>query len=63
MPAWAALAHILTWFPLFYLGLKLRTKAARLSMKKLSRFLCNVLISSLGSMAPLAFFTFNLCLA
>ena len=58
--ALTALARIPLWLIAYWLGLKLRRKAAQLPPAKLSNFLCHtVLVGGVSAMAPMIFFMFE----
>eukprot|EP00518_Triparma_eleuthera_P002738 CAMPEP_0182458868 /NCGR_PEP_ID=MMETSP1319-20130603/4109_1 /TAXON_ID=172717 /ORGANISM="Bolidomonas pacifica, Strain RCC208" /LENGTH=67 /DNA_ID=CAMNT_0024657641 /DNA_START=1 /DNA_END=201 /DNA_ORIENTATION=+ len=60
MMGWFSLARIPFWFTAYWLGLKLRRKAAQLPPAELSNFLCHtVLLGGVSAMAPMIFFMFE----
>ena len=57
--ALTALARIPLWLIAYWLGLKLRRKAAQLPPAQLSKYLCHtVLVGGVSAMAPMIFFMF-----
>ena len=57
---WSCLARTPFWLVTYWLGLKLRRKAAQLSPAELSNFLCHtVLVGGVSAMAPMIFFMFE----
>ena len=57
---WTPLARIPIWLGAYWLGLKLRRKAAQLPPAKLSNFLCHtVLLGGVSAMVPMIFFMFE----
>ena len=58
--AWFAIILIPIWLAAYWLGLKLRRRAAQLSPIDLSNFLCHtILLGGVSAMAPMVFFTFE----
>ena len=57
---WTSLARIPFWLITYWLGLKLRRKAAQLPPAELPNFLCHtVLVGGVSAMAPMIFFMFE----
>ena len=57
---WSALLRIPFWLITYWLGLKLRRKAAQLPPAELSNFLCHTaLVGGASAMAPMIFFIFE----